>query len=108
MSRTLWFAAGAGATVYAMVRVRRAAEALTADGLQDRLSALSVGARMVRDEVAQGRADAEPELRRRLGIAPPGAHRELQAPRRDLARPVATTASEDSQHPQTAGQEGTH
>lgn len=106
MSRSLWFAAGAGVTVYAMVRVRRAAEILTADGLQDRLSALGVAARMVRDEVAQGRAEAEPELRRRLGIAPPGTHRELQAPRREVAPPAP--APDDSQHPQTAGQEGTH
>ncbi|MCM0622108.1 DUF6167 family protein [Nocardioides bruguierae] len=72
MSRGLWFVAGAGAGMWAMVRARRAAEALTADGLRDRLSALSVGARMVRDEVAQGRADAETDLRERLGMSPDG------------------------------------
>ena len=53
MRRGLWFAAGAGAGIYAMVRGRRAAEALTADGLRDRASALAVGARLFRDEVAQ-------------------------------------------------------
>ena len=37
MSRTLWFVAGAGAGVYGMVRGRRAAEALTVDGLRDRV-----------------------------------------------------------------------
>ena len=67
MRRGLWFAAGAGAGIYAMVRGRRAAEVLTADGLQDRLGALALGARMFRDEVAQGRADAETEVRARLG-----------------------------------------
>ena len=36
MRRGLWFVAGAGAGVYAMVRGRRAAEAFTADGLRDR------------------------------------------------------------------------
>ncbi len=72
MSRGLWFVAGAGAGVYAMIRGRRAAEALTADGLRDRVGAAFVGARMFRDEVAQGRADAESDLRERLGLVPPG------------------------------------
>ena len=68
MRRGLWFAAGAGAGAYAMVRGRRAAEILTAEGLQDRLGAVALGARMFRDEVAQGRADAETEVRARLGV----------------------------------------
>ena len=67
MSRGLWFAAGAGAGIYAMVRGRRAAEVLTYDGLHDRLGALAVGARMFRDEVAQGRAEAETQVRARWG-----------------------------------------
>lgn len=72
MSRGLWFAAGAGAGIYAMVRGRRAAEVLTYDGLHDRLGALALGARLFRDEVAQGRAEAEPEVRARLqATAPP-------------------------------------
>ncbi|GAA4690749.1 DUF6167 family protein [Nocardioides nanhaiensis] len=66
MSRGLWFVAGAGAGVYAMVRGRRAAEALTADGLRDRVGAAWLGARMLREEVAQGRAEAAPVLRERL------------------------------------------
>ncbi|WP_206051492.1 DUF6167 family protein [Nocardioides ferulae] len=68
MSRGLWFVAGAGAGVYAMVRGRRAAEALTADGLRDRAHALALGARLFRDEVAQGKADSEDQLRARLGL----------------------------------------
>lgn len=72
MRRGLWFAAGAGAGIYAMIRGRRAAEALTVDGLKDRIGALEVGARMFRDEVAQGRADREVELRERLGLVPHG------------------------------------
>jgi hypothetical protein len=67
MSRGLWFAAGAGAGIYAMVRGRRAAEVLTYDGLHDRLGALAVGARLFRDEVAQGRAEAETQVRARFG-----------------------------------------
>lgn len=67
MSRGLWFAAGAGAGVYAMVRGRRAAEVLTYDGLHDRLGALALGARMFRHEVAQGRTEAETQVRARWG-----------------------------------------
>jgi hypothetical protein len=72
MRRGLWFFAGAGAGIYAVVRGRRAAEAFTADGLKDRLKGLEVGARMFRDEVAQGKAEREPELRERLGLVPHG------------------------------------
>jgi len=69
MRRGLWFAAGAGAGIYAVVRGRRAAEALTPDGLRDRWQAIGLGARMLRDEVAQGKADAEPRLRERFAPA---------------------------------------
>ena len=72
MKRGLWFLAGAGAGIYGMVRGRRAAEAFTAAGLHDRMSALFLGARMFRDEVAQGAADRETELRERFGIGPHG------------------------------------
>jgi hypothetical protein len=72
MNRALWFVAGAGAGVYAVIRGRRAAEALTVDGLQDRMNGLAVGLRMFRDEVAQGHSEKETELRARLGVAPTG------------------------------------
>ena len=72
MRRGVWFAAGAGAGIWAMVRGRRAAEAFTADGVRDRISGLEVGARMFRDEVAAGRVEKETELRERLGLLPHG------------------------------------
>lgn len=72
MSRGVWFVAGAGAGVYAMVRARRAAEVLTVDGLRDRWNGVSLGARMLRDEVAQGQAEKETELRERFGLVPHG------------------------------------
>ncbi len=84
MSRGLWFVAGAGAGVYAMIRGRRAAEALSADGLRDRVSAAVVGARMFRDEVAQGKADAETDLRQRAALRPHGA---LELTTGDAGRP---------------------
>ena len=69
MGRGLWFLAGAGAGVYAMVKVRRTAEAFTPDGLRDRASGLSLGAHLFREEVRAGMAEKETELRHRLGLA---------------------------------------
>ena len=53
MSRAAWFLAGAGAGAYALLRARRVAEALTPDGLHDRVLGLEMG--RVRDE---GQRDA--------------------------------------------------
>jgi hypothetical protein len=78
--RTIWFVAGAGAGVYLTVRARRAAEALTPDGLGDLLAALGLGAQLLLEEVRAGMAEKESELRERLGLAldgPPA----LDAPR---------------------------
>jgi Family of unknown function (DUF6167) len=72
MRRGLWFAAGAGAGIYAMSRARRLAEVFTAEGLHDRWLALGLGARMLRDEVAHGQAEKETELRERFGLPPHG------------------------------------
>ena len=94
MSRGLWFVAGAGTAVYAMVRGRRAVEALTVDGLKDRVGALGLGARMLREEVAQGRVEKEAELRERFGLAPQTPP-ELSAGRR-RAVPAAALAGVES------------
>ena len=77
MSRSLWFAAGAGAGVYVMVRARRVAEAVSLDGLKDRANAAVVGLRALREEVAAGAGEKETELRERLNLVPHG--RELTA-----------------------------
>ncbi|GAB3784424.1 DUF6167 family protein [Nocardioides ungokensis] len=105
MSRGIWFVAGAGAGVYAMVRGRRAAEALTADGLRDRLGGLEVGLRMFRDEVAQGKAERETELRQRYGLGPHG-RPELEGGRhRATAHPNAELGSDhmESDHLEEEG-----
>lgn len=65
------FAAGVGVGVYGMVKARRVQEALTPDGLRDRGRALGLGARMLRQELAQARTDKETELRDRMGLAGP-------------------------------------
>jgi Family of unknown function (DUF6167) len=70
MGRPLWFVAGAGVGVYAAARARRAAEALTADGLRDRLRGWQVGARLFAEEVQQGRTERETQLREQLGLRP--------------------------------------
>ncbi|WP_210502401.1 DUF6167 family protein [Nocardioides xinjiangensis] len=72
MGRPLWFVAGAGVGVYAAARARRAAEALTADGVRDRVRGWRAGARLFAEEVQQGRAERETELRERLGLRPHG------------------------------------
>ena len=69
MRRGFWFAAGAAAGVYGVVKARRVAEAFTADGVRDRANAASVGARMFREEFHQGRVDAEADLRQRIAVA---------------------------------------
>ncbi|HET6625737.1 MAG TPA: DUF6167 family protein [Nocardioidaceae bacterium] len=83
MSRTLWFVAGATTGVYVLTKARRAAEALTPEGLRDRLAGLSLGAHLIHDEVRTEMATRENDLRERLGlhlipelsgpVAPPGA-----------------------------------
>jgi hypothetical protein len=90
MNRGLWFIAGAGAGIYAVIRGRRAAEALTIDGMQDRLNGLAVGLRMFGDEVAQGRAEKETELRERFSLTPHG-------------RPELTTGSPSRQEEEGRG-----
>jgi hypothetical protein len=70
MGRPLWFVAGAGVGVYAAARARRAAESLTADGLRVRVRGWQAGARLFAEEVQQGRAERETELREQLGLRP--------------------------------------
>lgn len=99
MSRTLWFAAGAGASVYAMNRLRRLREAATVDGLRDRAGAAALGLRLLRDEVAQGRVEKETELRERLGLVPDSTPQLEAAARRPMA------IAPDPTHPETTTHE---
>ena len=66
MKRSFWFVAGAGAGIYVVVKVRRAAEALTPDGFRDRMYGLNLGAHLFAEEVRAGMAEKEIELRERL------------------------------------------
>ena len=66
MRRGFWFAAGAGAGIYVSFRARRVAEAFTSDGISDRISALQLGGRLLREDIATGTAQKESELRERI------------------------------------------
>jgi hypothetical protein len=79
--RGVWFVAGTAAGVYATAKARRAAEALTVDGLHDRLTGWFAGARVLRDEVRAGAAQKETELRTRLRVLPEGEVRQLSGAR---------------------------
>jgi hypothetical protein len=68
MSRTLWFVAGAATSAYAIVKARRAAEAVTPDGIRDRLAGLTLGAQLLGEEVRSEMTARETELRERLGL----------------------------------------
>jgi hypothetical protein len=70
--RALWFAAGTAAGVYASTKARRAAEALTVDGIHDRLTGWFAGARVLGEELRSGAHEKETELRGRLALVPDG------------------------------------
>lgn len=91
--RPLWFVAGAGAGVYVALKARRAAEALTPEGLHDRLAGLQVGWQLFTDEVRTGMQEKEGELRTRIGAQPGARPGELpDAERREL---LAGSAADD-------------
>jgi hypothetical protein len=64
--RSVWFVAGAGVGVYAMVKARRVVEVFTPEGFHDRLAGLQVGWQLFSDEVRTGMDEKETELRERL------------------------------------------
>ena len=66
--RTVWFLAGGAAGVYATSKARRLADALSYDGVHDRLTGWFAGARVVRDELRAGIAEKEAELTERLAL----------------------------------------
>jgi hypothetical protein len=68
MRRGLWFVAGMGVGVYAVTKARRAAEALSPDGLRDRLAGLSLGAHLLAEDVKAEMAGKETDLRKKLNL----------------------------------------
>lgn len=68
MSRAFWFVAGAATSAYALAKARRAAEAVTPEGLRDRMAGLSLGAQLLGEELRTEMTAKETELRERLGL----------------------------------------
>ncbi len=89
--RVFWFVAGTAAGVYATAKIRHAAEAMTVDGLHDRLTGWFAGARVLQDEVRAGMAEKETDLRTRLAVVPDGGAPKLTG----VARPQAIGRGED-------------
>ncbi len=71
MRRGLYFLAGTAAGAYAASKARRAAEALTVDGVHDRLTGWFAGARVLSTEAKAAAAEKEAELLDRLAETPP-------------------------------------
>jgi hypothetical protein len=102
--RGFWFVAGAGASVYVMVKARRAAEVFTPEGLRDRLEGLQVGAQLFAEEVRAGMTERETELRERFGYA-------LDGPLRLEASSAADLDDRTDTHAELSARqalEGTH
>lgn len=96
VSRGLWFLTGAGAGLYAAWRGRCVAEAVSAEGLADRLHAAAVGLRLFGAEVAVGRVEKESQLRERLGLLPHGSPQlEAGGDRTDRGETTDRTHDED-------------
>ena len=68
--RGFWFVAGTAAGVYVTAKTRRAAEAVTVDGIHDRLTGWFAGARVLGEELRAGAFEKETELRSRLALVP--------------------------------------
>ncbi|MGH3446398.1 MAG: DUF6167 family protein [Nocardioidaceae bacterium] len=68
MSRVLWFAAGAASGVYGLLKAKRTAWNFTPDGVGARVAAVTASARLFADEVSNGMAEREAELREQLRL----------------------------------------
>lgn len=64
--RVVWFAAGAAAGVWTVVKARRTAYRLSPPGLIDQAGAVGVGVRAFADEMREGMAARERELAHHL------------------------------------------
>ena len=92
MRRGFWFGAGIAAGAYGMVRARRMMEAFTPDGIRDRLSGLTVGARVFNEEMRAGMTEKETELRDRIALMRDGGAPELTSSGRTESRSLPGSA----------------
>jgi hypothetical protein len=66
-SRILWMAVGAGASVWAMGKVKDKARKYTPEGLTDNVTGIGDAIRYFADEVRAGMAERESEIYREIG-----------------------------------------
>jgi hypothetical protein len=99
--RTVWFLAGGAAGVYATSKVRRVTEALSYDGVHDRLTGWFAGARVIRHELRAGRTEKEVELRERLSLGTGATVLALPGSEANEARP---TGPDDSTTDESRGE----
>lgn len=78
MRRVFWVAVGAAAGIYAVRKVQKTLHAYSASGLADRASGIGGQLRAFADDVRDGMAQREAELREALGMEP--AHDEPLTP----------------------------
>lgn len=70
MRRVFWVAVGAAAGVYAVRKVQKTLHAYSASGLADRATGIGGAVRAFADDVRDGMAQREAELREALGMPP--------------------------------------
>ncbi len=70
MRRLFWVAVGAAAGVYAVRKVQKTLHAYSPSGLAERATGAGAGLRAFADEVREGMAQREAELREALGMEP--------------------------------------
>ncbi len=99
-SRGVWFVAGTAAGVYLTGRMRRAAEALTVDGVHDRLSGWFAGARVVREELHLAANHKETQLRSRLAAVASATESIDRADPIDATDPTDATDATDATDPE--------
>ena len=80
MGRALWFVAGAGAGLYASLRVRRLAYRLTPGGITDQVAVLGMGLRALSDEVRAGMAEREAQIVDQLALPAPAERAQVAEP----------------------------
>ncbi len=68
MKRILWLIIGVAVGVYAVTRLKKRAQQLAPDGLQQSAEKVASAIRLFGDEVRAGMAERETELRDALGI----------------------------------------
>ena len=68
MKRILWFIIGTAVGVYAVTRLKKRAQVLAPEGLQESAAKVAAAIRHFGDEVREGMAERETELRDALGI----------------------------------------